>query len=99
MALDPRRSSLSWGKSNVRRLYTVDLPDTCSVNSTSFGWLSQVEHFGRLPQYSVLVFDNRGVGMSGTPKGPYTCVSSWILADMCIDPFRIIERVAWLRMS
>ncbi|KIK45800.1 hypothetical protein CY34DRAFT_801102 [Suillus luteus UH-Slu-Lm8-n1] len=42
------------------------------VNSTSFGWFSQVEHFGRLPQYSVLVFDNRGVGMSGTPRGPYT---------------------------
>ncbi|KAJ4488392.1 Alpha/Beta hydrolase protein [Lentinula aciculospora] len=42
------------------------------LNSSSFAWLPQVKHFSRMPQYSVLVFDNRGVGNSGTPKGPYT---------------------------
>lgn len=83
----------------LKALLWVYQDTTCSVNSTSFGWFSQVEHFGRLPQYSVLVFDNRGVGMSGTPRGPYTYVSSLIPADMRIDPFRIIERVAWLRTS
>ena len=32
----------------------------------------QVEHFGRSGKYTILVFDNRGVGNSGTPKGPYS---------------------------
>lgn len=41
------------------------------LNSTSFSWEPQVEHFGRKEEYSVLVFDNRGVGNSGTPRGPY----------------------------
>lgn len=27
------------------------------------------------PKYSVLVFDNRGVGYSGYPTGRYTCVA------------------------
>ncbi|KAJ3985186.1 Alpha/Beta hydrolase protein [Lentinula detonsa] len=42
------------------------------LNSSSFAWLPQVNHLSRIPEYSVLVFDNRGVGNSGTPKGPYT---------------------------
>jgi len=37
-----------------------------------FGWAAQVEHFAE--SHSVLVFDNRGVGNSGTPRGPYSCV-------------------------
>ena len=28
-----------------------------------------------MSQYSVIVFDNRGVGNSETPRGPYTCVN------------------------
>ncbi|KAH9023441.1 alpha/beta-hydrolase [Lactarius pseudohatsudake] len=31
-----------------------------------------LKHFSRLPQYSILVFDNRGAGISDTPKGPYS---------------------------
>ncbi|KAH7877887.1 Alpha/Beta hydrolase protein [Lentinula edodes] len=42
------------------------------LNSSSFAWLPQVKHFSRIPKYTVLVFDNRGVGNSTTPKGPYT---------------------------
>ncbi|KAG1774286.1 Alpha/Beta hydrolase protein [Suillus placidus] len=59
------------------------------VNSTSFGWLSQVEHFGRLPQYSVLVFDNRGVGMSSTPRGPYTT------SGMAEDVIVLLDYLKW----
>lgn len=59
------------------------------VNSTSFGWFSQVEHFGRLPQYSVLVFDNRGVGMSGTPRGPYTT------SGMAEDVVVLLDYLKW----
>ncbi|KAG1904116.1 Alpha/Beta hydrolase protein [Suillus fuscotomentosus] len=59
------------------------------VNSTSFGWLYQVEHFSKLPQYSVLVFDNRGVGMSGTPRGPYTT------SGMAEDVIVLLDYLRW----
>ncbi|KAH0830259.1 Alpha/Beta hydrolase protein [Lanmaoa asiatica] len=42
------------------------------LNNSSFAWLPQVDHFGKLEQYTTLVFDNRGVGMSGSPRGPYS---------------------------
>jgi hypothetical protein len=29
------------------------------LNSSCFAWLAQVQHFGPLPNYSMLVFDNR----------------------------------------
>jgi pimeloyl-ACP methyl ester carboxylesterase len=45
------------------------------LNSTAFAWVPQVAHFGRLEDYTITVFDNRGVGNSGTPRGPYTCVA------------------------
>ena len=46
-----------------------------SLNSSSFAWSTQVDHFGRLPGYTSLVYDNRGVGHSSSPKGPYTYAS------------------------
>jgi pimeloyl-ACP methyl ester carboxylesterase len=45
-----------------------------SMNDSSFAWLPQVDHFSKLEKYSTLVFDNRGVGMSGSPQGPYSFV-------------------------
>ena len=52
------------------------------LNSSCFCWSPQVRWFGggvphaesgeEEEQYTVLVFDNRGVGNSGYPKGPYT---------------------------
>ncbi|EPT00149.1 hypothetical protein FOMPIDRAFT_1123261 [Fomitopsis schrenkii] len=42
------------------------------LNGTSFAWSLQVVYFGKKPEYSVLVFDKRGVGNSDTPKGPYS---------------------------
>ena len=51
------------------------------LNSSCFSWGPQVRWFGAgLPrvvgdeeeEYTALLFDNRGVGNSGYPKGPYT---------------------------
>jgi hypothetical protein len=51
------------------------------LNSSCFSWGPQVRWFGAgVPrvvgdeeeEYTALVFDNRGVGNSGYPRGPYT---------------------------
>ena len=51
------------------------------MNSSCFSWGPQVRWFGAgIPrvagdeedEYTALVFDNRGVGNSGYPRGPYT---------------------------
>lgn len=44
------------------------------LNSSAFSWFAQIAHFGKLPGYTSLAFDNRGVGSSDTPRGPYTYV-------------------------
>lgn len=42
------------------------------LNSSSFSWGPQVRYFGKERDCTMLVFDNRGVGNSGYPRGPYT---------------------------
>ncbi|KAI0374724.1 alpha/beta-hydrolase [Pilatotrama ljubarskyi] len=59
------------------------------LNSSSAAWLPQVEHFARQPDYSVLVFDNRGVGNSDAPKGPYTT------SGMAEDVITLLDYVGW----
>lgn len=59
------------------------------MNSSSFAWRWQVEHFGRNSRYSVLVFDNRGVGHSGTPRGPYTT------DGMAEDAIALLNYMGW----
>lgn len=41
------------------------------LNNSCFGWLNQVEHLAKDPQYSVVVLDNRGYGNTETPSGAY----------------------------
>ncbi|KAI0781102.1 alpha/beta-hydrolase [Trametes elegans] len=59
------------------------------LNASSAGWLTQVKHFGRKPEYSVLVFDNRGVGNSDAPRGPYTT------SGMADDVVTLLDYVGW----
>ncbi|KAI0340512.1 alpha/beta-hydrolase [Trametopsis cervina] len=59
------------------------------LNSSSFAWEWQVKHFAQIPTYSLLVFDNRGVGNSGSPRGPYTT------SGMAEDAIALLNYVGW----
>ncbi|KAF8632422.1 hypothetical protein AX17_004863 [Amanita inopinata Kibby_2008] len=67
------------------------------LNSSSFSWGPQVRHFGAsVPaadgggdDYTILVFDNRGVGNSGYPRGPYTT------SGMAEDVIELLDYVGW----
>ncbi|KAH9842334.1 Alpha/Beta hydrolase protein [Rhodofomes roseus] len=59
------------------------------LNSTSFAWFPQVDYFSKKPECSVLVFDNRGVGNSGAPMGPYTT------SAMADDVVTLLDYVGW----
>ncbi|KAH9050915.1 hypothetical protein EDB83DRAFT_1349623 [Lactarius deliciosus] len=56
------------GRGPVKVVFITGVND--SLNSVA----EQVKHFSRLPQYSILVFDNRGTGNSDTPAGLYSSV-------------------------
>ncbi|KAF9036923.1 alpha/beta-hydrolase [Hymenopellis radicata] len=59
------------------------------LNSSSFAWASQISHFGQLSNYTCLVFDNRGVGYSGVPPGPFTT------SAMAQDVVALLDYVEW----
>ncbi|KAJ7684716.1 alpha/beta-hydrolase [Mycena polygramma] len=59
------------------------------LNSSCFAWLAQVQHFGPKADYSTLVFDNRGVGHSGSPRGPYTT------SGMAEDAIVLLDHLSW----
>jgi pimeloyl-ACP methyl ester carboxylesterase len=70
------------------------------MNASSFGWKAQVDWFGggkgfredtedEEEQSTVLVFDNRGVGNSGYPRGPYTT------RGMAEDVVALLDYVGW----
>lgn len=76
------------------------------MNSSLFAWSKQVAHFSRIPQYSVLVFDNRGAGNSSTPRGPYRFVRSKVdfelksdcslsTSGMAQDAITLLDYVGW----
>jgi len=57
------------------------------LNSSSFSWGDQVELLAK--NNSVLVFDNRGVGNSTTPRGPYST------SGMAEDVIALLDFVGW----
>jgi len=77
------------------------------MNSSCWAWASQIDHFGRLSNYSALVFDNRGVGYSDTPRGPYSYVYLYFHKDilnaiperrtsaMAEDAIMLIDFIGW----
>lgn len=59
------------------------------MNTPCFSWSPQVDHFGKSPKYTVLVFDNRGVGNSDSPRGPYST------SQMAEDVVVLLDFVGW----
>ncbi|KAG9049244.1 hypothetical protein FS837_010780 [Tulasnella sp. UAMH 9824] len=65
------------------------------LNTNSFAWSPLVEYLTTVKEpdgkdrYSALVFDNRGVGNSGTPMGPYST------SGMAADVILLLEYVGW----
>ncbi|KAF9468764.1 alpha/beta-hydrolase [Collybia nuda] len=59
------------------------------LNSSAFAWGPQVRHFGPSDTHTVLVFDNRGVGNSGYPRGPYTT------SGMAEDAIALLDHIGW----
>ncbi|KAF4616102.1 hypothetical protein D9613_011399 [Agrocybe pediades] len=68
------------------------------LNSSCFGWSAQVKWFSGMTrpseldgqeEYTALVFDNRGVGNSGYPRGPYTT------SGMAEDVICLLDYLGW----
>lgn len=59
------------------------------LNASSFAWLKQVEYFTTNPNYSILVFDNRGSGNSTSPKGLYKT------SQMAQDAVVLLDHLGW----
>ncbi|KAH8984761.1 alpha/beta-hydrolase [Lactarius hatsudake] len=72
-----------YGTGPVKVVFISGLID--SLNS----WAAQVKHFSLLPQYSILVFDNRGAGNSDTPMGPYST------SAMAEDIIILLDFIGW----
>ena len=81
------------GKGSTYKILLIN-----GLNSSSYGWQGQVEWFGsgkafredgKEEQSTVLVFDNRGVGNSGYPRGPYTT------SGMAEDIITLLDYVGW----
>jgi len=81
------------GKGSAYKILLIN-----GLNSSSYGWQGQVQWFGsgkafredgKEEQSTVLVFDNRGVGHSGYPRGPYTT------SGMAEDIITLLDYVGW----
>ncbi|KAH8994497.1 hypothetical protein EDB92DRAFT_1849522 [Lactarius akahatsu] len=62
--------------SRIREARALKVVFITVPNATFNSWAAEVKHFSRLPQYTILVFNHRGTGKSGTPMGPYSSVPS-----------------------
>ncbi|KAJ3060207.1 hypothetical protein HDU98_003804 [Podochytrium sp. JEL0797] len=69
----------------------IQLVFVMGLNITHQSWDHQYDYFGKLDQYSCLVFDNRGVGHSDAPSGMYST------SEMARDTVELLDSVGWTR--
>lgn len=71
------------------------------LNTTCGAWAPQIRHFckdGKLEDCVAVVYDNRGVGNSDYPRGPYKCVFC-VVMGYCMSKAVFLVRAAWPRMQ
>ncbi|KAH9050909.1 alpha/beta-hydrolase [Lactarius deliciosus] len=83
------RHSLYFERHGRGPVKVVFITGRASLNAGLNTVAEQVKHFGRLPQYSILVFDNRGTGNSDTPKGLYST------SAMAEDAIVLLDFIGW----
>lgn len=64
------------------------------LNNSSFAWERQVKYFSTHGDYSVLVFDNRGVGNSDVPLGG---ISGYRISEMAQDTVELLDFIGWTK--
>ncbi|KAL8292997.1 hypothetical protein RQP46_000691 [Phenoliferia psychrophenolica] len=82
----PKLASTKWRSTILAQFLSKGAP----LNASSFAWIKQVEYFASLPNFAVLVFDNRGSGNSTSPKGLYSTV------DMAADAVVLLNYIGWV---
>ncbi|KAF8955071.1 hypothetical protein BGZ46_002741 [Entomortierella lignicola] len=59
------------------------------LNSPGSAWEPVFEHFSKNPEYTTVIFDNRGVGHSDAPKGLYAT------SQMAQDTLELLDGLGW----
>jgi len=72
-----------WGTGSQRICFVMGL------SLTSQSWEGQAQFFGEMPDYQVLIFDNRGCGFSDAPYGRYTT------SEMALDTIELLIHLGW----
>ncbi|GAA5844094.1 hypothetical protein JCM11251_001819, partial [Rhodosporidiobolus azoricus] len=67
------------------------------LSNSSFAWHNQVPYFASLPGYSVLVFDNLGVGHSSSPSHALNAaLTRYKTSEMARDVVELLEYLGWV---
>lgn len=59
------------------------------LGNTSLAYTAQLQHFAPRGDYSICVFDNRGVGNSDCPRGP------WRTSELAEDAVVLLDHLGW----
>ncbi|KAG2232949.1 hypothetical protein INT48_008042 [Thamnidium elegans] len=73
MAMDLNMSYLSWA----------------SLNSSCLAWENQTNYLAKSGKYTVLIFENRGMGLSDAPSGLYST------SQLAYDVKDLLDHVGW----
>ncbi|GAA5875107.1 hypothetical protein JCM8547_005415 [Rhodosporidiobolus lusitaniae] len=70
------------------------------LSNSSFAWHAQLPYFARLPSYSVLVLDNRGVGYSSSPTSSSSLLGAsgtrYSTKQMAEDTKEVLQHLGWV---
>lgn len=59
------------------------------LNTSCLAWENQTKYLAETGKYTVLIFDNRGMGMSDSPSGFYTT------SQMAEDAIEVFDHLGW----